>query len=255
MPSQLFITFLPPNVLSTNRAMKLVYQNEGQERKFVVTETSEREIIAQYIDYETGYVIVEELGKNDKSPRFIYYTVIEPKSGEIIKPQERMKQIPAEEQVTIDEENGFKIITLRKINEKTGAESIHAKLIEISTQKQIRSSMSNAFSDKPRKTIMDSYHEDRRQQKKHQDFWNIEYPNKTFEEKQVFWVEYIYRSMRMRGEPGFDEYSIFNKESYEEWKQREPQIDIMLDYVIRTLPFDRTADEVREIVDRAIGRS
>jgi len=61
--------------------------------------------------------------------------------------------------------------------------------------------------------------------------------------------------MRMRGEPGFDEYSIFNKESYEEWKQREPQIDIMLDHVIRTFPFDRTADEVREIVDRAIGRS
>ena len=61
--------------------------------------------------------------------------------------------------------------------------------------------------------------------------------------------------MRMPGESGFDEYSIFNKESYEEWKQREPQIDIMLDYVIRTLPFDRTADEVREIVDRAIGRS
>jgi hypothetical protein len=234
--------------------MKLVYQNEGQERKFVVTETNDRTIIDQFIDYETGYLIVRETNK-DESDNLIYTTAIEPKSGKIIKPQERMKQLPTEEQVTIDQEKGLKITTLRTINEKTGSELIHEKLIEISTQKQISSSISSAFSSKPRETIMDSYHEDRRQQKKNQDFWNIEYPNKTFEEKQVFWVEYIYRSMRMRGEPGFDEYSIFNKESYEEWKQREPQIDIMLDHVIRTFPFDRTADEVREIVYRAIGRS
>ena len=165
MPSQLFITFLPPNVLSTNKAMKLVYQNEGQERKFVVTETSEREIIAQYIDYETGYLLVEELGKNDESPRSTYYTVIEPKSGEIIKPQERMKQIPAEEQVTIDEENGLKIITLRTINEKTGAELIHEKLIEISTQEEIASSISTGFSAEPRETIMDDYPEEKKKKK------------------------------------------------------------------------------------------
>ena len=61
--------------------------------------------------------------------------------------------------------------------------------------------------------------------------------------------------MRMQGESGLDEYTVFNKDSYEEWKAQEPQIDIMLDHVIRKLPFDRTADEVREIVDRAIGRS
>ncbi len=234
--------------------MKLVYQNEGQERKFVVTETSDRKITEQFIDYETGYLIVRETSK-DESDTLIYTTVIEPESGEIIKPQERMKQISTEEKVTIDEENGLKITTLRTINEKTGAESIHEKLIEISTQKQIRSSMSNAFSAKPRETIMDSYHKSKERQKKHQDFWNIEYPNKTFEEKQVFWVEYIYRSMRMKGELGLDEYTVFNKTSYEEWKAQEPQIDIMLDFVIRKLPFEHTADEVKEIVDRAIGRS
>ncbi len=233
--------------------MKLVYQNEGQERKFVVTETSDRKIIDQFIDYETGYLIVRETSK-DVLDKLIYTTVIEPESGEIIKPQERIKQIPQGEKITIDEENGLKIITLRTINEKTGSELIHEKLMEISTQKQIRSSSAIAFSPKPRKTIIDSYHEDKRQEKKHQDFWNIEYPNKTFEEKQGFWVEYIYRMMRMRGESGYDEYTIFNKESYEEWKAQEPQIDIMLEHVIRTFPFDRTADEVREIVDRAIGR-
>jgi len=234
--------------------MKLVYQNEGQERKFVVTETSDRKITEQFIDYETGYLIVRETSK-DESDTLIYTTVIRPESGEIIKPQERIKQISTEEKVTIDEENGLKITTLRTINEKTGSELIHEKLIEISTQKQISSRSAIAFSPEPRETIIDRYHQSKEQQKKYQDFWNIEYPNKTFEEKQGFWVEYIYRMMRMQGESGYDEYTIFNKESYEEWKAQEPQIDIMLEHVIRTFPFDRTADEVREIVDRAIGRS
>ncbi|HBE21388.1 MAG TPA: hypothetical protein DEG17_21025 [Cyanobacteria bacterium UBA11149] len=235
--------------------MRLVYQNEGQSRKFVVTETSDREITDQFIDYETGYLIVEEIGKIDESARSYYYTLIEPKSGEIIVPQERMKQITKEENVTIDEENGWKIITIRTINKKTGSELIHEKLIELSTQKQIRSSTTSAFSPNPRKTIIDSYHESKKQEQKHQDFWSQEYPNKTFEEKQIFWVEYIYRTMRMQGESGYDEYGIFNQASYEEWKAHEPQIDLMLDYVIRTLPFDLTEDEVRSIINQRIDRS
>ncbi len=99
------------NLSMMNRAMKLVAQNEGQERNFVVTETNDRTIIDQFIDYETGYLIVRETSK-DESDTLIYPTVIEPESGEIIKPQERMKQIPTEEKVTIDEENGLKITTL-----------------------------------------------------------------------------------------------------------------------------------------------
>ena len=142
--------------------MKLVYQNEGQQRKFVVTETNDRTIIDQFIDYETGYLIVRETNK-DESDNLIYTTAIEPKSGKIIKPQERMKQIPAEEQVTIDEENGLKITTLRTINEKTGLELIHEKLIEISTQKQIRSRSASAFSPESRETIIDRYHKSKEQ--------------------------------------------------------------------------------------------
>lgn len=244
------------NNLSTRIAMKLIYQNkQGKERKFVVTETSDREIISQFIDYETGYLIVREISRFDESDSSIYHTIIESSSGDIIRPQERMKQIPTEEQVTIYEEYGLKVITIRTINKKTGSELIHEKLIELSTQKQIRSSTKSAFSPNPRKTIIDSYHESKEIEKKHQDFWSQEYSNKTFEEKQIFWLESIYRAMRMQGESGYDKYAIFNQASYEEWKAHEPQIDVMLDYVIRTLPFDLTEDEVRSIINQRIDRS
>jgi hypothetical protein len=238
--------------------MRLVYKDEGQKGKFVVTETSDRQIIEQFIDYETGYFIVKEINKIDSSDTSIYHTVIEPERGEIIEPQERIRQIGREEKIRIDEENGLKILTLRTIDEKTGAESIHEKLIDISTQKQISSRIVSAFSPNRRETIIESYKKRKKQQiaeeKKRHNFWSEEYSNKTFEEKQQFWAEYIYRQLRIQGDSGYDEYTVFNKESYEEWKKKEPQIDIMLDFVIRKLPWDRDENEVRFIVNKALGR-
>lgn len=236
--------------------MRLVYEGEGQTGKFVVTETSDKEIIKQFIDYETGYLIVMEENKIDLSDRWTYYTVIEPDTGKIIKPQERKRQIDTEEQITIDEENGWKIITQRIINEKTGGESIHQKLIDISTEKEVMSKRGIAFRPNRRETIVESHNkyekermaEDQIRQK----FWNEEYPNKTLEDKQLFWADYIYRQMRMLGDSGQDEYNVFKIASYVEWKEKEPQIDLMLDFVARRLPLDRDEYEVRAIINQSL---
>ena len=60
----------------------------------------------------------------------------------------------------------------------------------------------------------------------------------------MFWADYIYRQMRMWGDSGQDEYNVFDKASYAEWKEKEPQIDSMLDFVARRLPLDRDEYEV-----------
>jgi len=61
------------------------------------------------------------------------------------------------------------------------------------------------------------------------EFWAIEYPNKSFDEKVRYWTRSIHQFMRHDGEFGRrDRLASFNKENYEDWKSTEPLIDEIL---------------------------
>ncbi|MCG3212511.1 MAG: hypothetical protein FOGNACKC_06181 [Anaerolineae bacterium] len=236
--------------------MKVVFkEKEGQTANFIVLPTSDREIIDQFVDYETGYLIVLESNNVDLADRSIYCTVIDPNSGKIIDAEMRAKQIDTKEKVTIDERIGLKVITQRTIDPSTGQETIHEKLINISTQEEISSSREFAFNRTKRETILEAYHTHREQRRVFEKFWSEEYPKLSFEERKAYWFRSIYRSMRDHGEIGYDEYTIFNRESYKKWIAREPNFDPILDYVIKMLSIGKDEAKVRDKVNQLLGKS
>jgi|GEM_PF-3341083 len=78
-------------------------------------------------------------------------------------------------------------------------------------------------------------------------FWQEEYPKMNFDEKVGHWLPMIHRGMRTQGEALGDPYSEFSKESYEKWKQLEPDFDRIFDAVAPLLgsDFDRNEYEQR----------
>ena len=236
-------------------SMKVVFREDEQTANFVVIPTSDREIIEQFIDYETRYLIVKEWNNIDPSDKSTYYTVIDPNSGTIIDPKTRLKQIDTREKVIVDETTGIKVITQRVIDSSTGQETIHERLINISTQKEISSEESIAFNRKKRETLLETYYKHGGQQRAFEKFWSEDYPKLSFEDKKAYWFRNIYRSMRDYGEIGYDEYTIFNKESYKEWRTREPDIDLILDYVIKMLSIGEDENVIRSKVNQLLGKS
>ena len=174
---------------------------------------------------------------------------IDPKTGKIIDTNTRLKQIDSEEKVIFDKETGFKIITQRTINPNTGLESIHEKLIEFSTGKEISSSKGVAFGPDRRKTILELYEETQARKDKAKQFWSEEYPKMSLDERKAFWTLLINRRMRWQSEAGFNMYDIFDKEVYQDWKEKEPEIDNILNYVVENLSLRK---EDRERLRRKI---
>ena len=63
------------------------------------------------------------------------------------------------------------------------------------------------------------------------------YSQYSEEEKQFFWVTTIRTMMRMQSSVG-DEYGIFCKGTFEEWKQLEPSLLTHLEFSAQTLGLD-----------------
>jgi hypothetical protein len=229
--------------------------NDDLYERFIITETEDRRIFRKFIDYETGYLIVLELNKLDKSDNRLYTNVINPQTGEIISPQERIKQINTTEQEIRDERLGLTLLSRRTVDEQTGSESLDERLLETATQRQILSGKSAAFDPEPRKNLIERHLEYLAEKRKSEEFWKNEYPQKTFEEKQAFWAQSIYRYMRWQGESGQDEFGVFTRENYLDWKAKEPQIDLILDFIIKRFPWEMTTQEAREFINKALGTS
>lgn len=66
-------------------------------------------------------------------------------------------------------------------------------------------------------------------------FWKDEYPTLPFDEKKKVWLRYFWQAIRWQGESTNDELVIFNPKNYTTWKGFEPEIDIILDFVIDRL--------------------
>ncbi len=225
--------------------MKVVF-SEDKDNEFTIIPTNDREIIEKYIDYETGYVIVEELSRGDTSGEMrIYCTVIDPNDGTIIDPETRLIQIDSTEKVVIDESVNLKLLMRRSIDLSTGKEFLDQELFDLKSGKKISSGRGLAFSAKKKNNLIEHYYEGREEERVSQRFWNEEYPTYSLEEKKAFWTRYFYSAIRSQGEAGADEYWIFNKDTYTKWRQFESDIDMLLECVIEKIPH-YGKDEIRK---------
>ena len=60
-------------------------------------------------------------------------------------------------------------------------------------------------------------------------FWDKEYPDFSFEDKIKYWASENQRLMRWQAESGLDEYDIFSPQWYKWAKEKEPEIDKIMD--------------------------
>jgi hypothetical protein len=216
-------------------AMKIVFKEGEQRTDFAVTETSDKEIIDKFIDYETGYLIVFESNAVDPSDTSIYCTVVDPNTGAIIEAETRKQQVDSRKQVTVNEARGLKATSQRVVDVSTGQEVILEELVDLSTEEVISTSKAIAFSPQKEESIIEAYSREQEEEQAVEKWWNDEYPKLTFEEKRAFWLQEIYHAIRMQGEMGYAPESIFDESTYREWRAIEPEMDAILDYVIPKL--------------------
>lgn len=224
--------------------MKVVF-SQNKDDEFTIVPTDDREITRKFVDYETGYIIVHEQKKHDPSDKRIYCTVIDPGDGSIIDPKTRLTQIDTTEKVVIDEVANLKLLMRRSIDMSTGKEFLDQELFDLMSGKKISSGRGLAFSAKKKNNLIEWYYERREEERENKRFWDEEYPTYSLEEKKAFWLRYFYSAMRSQGEVGADEYWLFTKKNYAEWCRSEPNMDMMLAYVIEKLPHYDT-DEIRK---------
>ncbi|GAB4194128.1 MAG: hypothetical protein OHK0022_09780 [Roseiflexaceae bacterium] len=206
----------------------------SKDLSFIPTEG--RRIIDQFVDYETGYLVVVEISLNSRVDRSSYYTLVDRNTQSIVTPQMRLQQIDSSEKTTVDRQHHLKATTRRTVDTNTGQETLFESVVDLSTGQEVMSGKSIAFSKTKRKTALESYLSKVENHNAMQRFWSEEYPKKTLDERKSYWLQYIYHDMRVMGEVGQDEFGILSKESYRDWKAKDPEIDRILDYVAEQLP-------------------
>ena len=65
--------------------------------------------------------------------------------------------------------------------------------------------------------------------------WGEAYEQYSIETRKELWLRKIWRDMRWQGESAEDEFDIFTVENYLLWKQKESEIDLILEYVSEEL--------------------
>lgn len=220
---------------------------------FEIIATSNRKIIKQFIDCETGYLVVMEVRTDDPTDTNVYYTLIDPNTGLIISPQARLASIEGWERTIVDEEHGLRLTSRRTVDLPTGQETLHETLIEIATGKVRSTSKSIPFNPEPSPNLLDTYLEQQVEKQRNSNWWEEEYAQMSLEEKQGFWLHNTMMQMRFQGESGYDEYAFFTPENYADWLAKEPDIDQILDFVIENIPDD--TETVRAEINQRLGRS
>ena len=79
-----------------------------------------------------------------------------------------------------------------------------------------------------------------------ENFWSEEYPNKSREEKVIYWLASTHKGMRMQGETGQSEYTEFSPKWYERAKSVEPHFDEIFKEVTSKLGFEFDWEEYRK---------
>lgn len=81
-------------------------------------------------------------------------------------------------------------------------------------------------------------------------FWEHSYPFLTAEGKLRVWSRYLFKLLRWNGETMEEQLGMFTEENYKVWKERETQIDKMLDELIPKISEYLGGGYEQEINDR-----
>ncbi|BAZ28648.1 hypothetical protein NIES4074_10820 [Cylindrospermum sp. NIES-4074] len=233
--------------------MEIQYRRSASESNFEIIPTPDRKIIKQFLDYETGYLVVMEISTDYPTDTNSYYTLIDPNTGLIISPQARLSSIEGWERTIVDEEHGLQLTSRRTVDLPTGQETLHETLIEIANGKVKSTGESTPFAPEPSPNLLDKYLERQAEKQRNSNWWEEEYAQMSLEEKQGFWLHNTMLQMRFQGESGYDEYAFFTPENYDDWLAKEPEIDQILDFVIENIPDD--TETVRAQINQRLGRS
>ncbi|HLP87003.1 MAG TPA: hypothetical protein VK184_00125 [Nostocaceae cyanobacterium] len=214
--------------------------------------TPNKRIIKQFIDYETGYLVVLEIRTDETTDDNVYCTLIDANTGRVISPEERISSIQPE-RIIVDEQHGLKLTILHTVDMLTGQETLHETLQEIATGRVKATRQSDPFSLEPSQSLIDIVLARQSEAENSSSFWEGEYSQMSLEEKKGYWLSNIMLQMRFQGESGLDEYSFFTPDNYAKWRAEEPDFDQILDFVIENIPDD--TDEVRTEINRRLGRN
>jgi hypothetical protein len=222
-------------------------------RGFEIVPTPDRQLVRQFVDSETRYLVVCEMRTDDPADLDYYYTLIEPQTGAVISPAQRSAELEGWEKVVTDEAHGLRLRVTRTVNPSTGLEKLHQTLTDLSTHQVVATREAVAFDPAPRETLLDSYLEQRRQPGASAVFLTEAYLQAPLAERSAFWFNNFLQAMRSQGAAGYDEYAYFTPENYAEWRTYEPEIDAVLEFFIDHFP-DVNNEEVRAEIYRRLGK-
>lgn len=210
-----------------------------------------RQVIGRFVDHATGYLVVRELRTDDPKDRDVYYTLVEQRAGVVVPPVLRAAELPAGEQVITDAIHGLQLAVRRTIDLRTGAETLHERLMEAAGGRVLATRESAALSARPDPSLLETHLARASDEIASEAFWTGEYRRMSLAARQAWWLQRVLHQMRVQGEAGFDEYALFNPAAYASWRAQEPDIDRILDFVSDHLANDGDA---RAEIDLRIGR-
>jgi hypothetical protein len=229
--------------------MKIQFSDKGALSSFEIVPTPDRSILDQFRDHETGYLVVREIRTDDPKDQNVYYTLIDPATGEVVSPERRKRESADWERTSTDPGSGLRLHATRSIDPGTGQETLD-ETVSDETGHVVARRSGNPLSDEPRETLLASHLRRRAETSREA---NVPQTPQSLEERGAIWLARILRQMHFQGEAGFDEYSFFTPEAYQEWRALDPDIDRILDWVIAHFPDD--SETVRAEIDRRLGRT
>lgn len=232
--------------------MEIRHQNYESGSTFEIVPTPSRRIIKQFIDHDTGYLVVMEIKTDEPTDTKVYYTLLNPETGSIISPQQRLAVVGEWEKNVINEEQNLRLTSRRTIDVVTGKETLHETLVEASTGKVLSTRKSLPFCPVIEPNLLDNYLKIKLDKQQNRTMESNNYAQKSIEEKKGYWLHSVMLQMRFQGEWGLDEYSMFTPENYAEWLEIEPEIDQILDFVIEHIPDD--TESVRAEINQRLQR-
>lgn len=86
-------------------------------------------------------------------------------------------------------------------------------------------------------------------------FWVEEYPRLSLDERKKYWFKKLYRRVYWDGTNENTDISVFNENTYKEWKKLDTEMDVILDYLADAFDIEFGANgSMKERIIKAIGR-
>lgn len=91
---------------------------------------------------------------------------------------------------------------------------------------------------------------------KSQVFWAEEYPQLSLDDRKKYWFKKLYRRVYWDGTNETADISVFNENTYKEWKKLDAEMDVILDYLVETLDREFGANGImKDRIEKTLGRN